>query len=131
VRWSFLDDTRSSAVLGSDIRGGVDWLADRYAGEYSTIGGARIAHITVLDVASVDEYGRVMSYLESQSVLSSVDVEGFEGTTLRLRVAVRGDDRVVERVLGLGGVLVPAGGIPAVGESESLVFRVGGAARAQ
>jgi hypothetical protein len=131
VRWSFLDETRSSAVLGSDVRGGVDWLADRYAAEYSTVGGARVAHITVLDVTSVDEYGRVMSYLESQSVLQSVDVDGFEGTTLRLRVAVRGDDRVVERVLTLGGVLVPTASTSAVPGSESLVFRVAGAPDAQ
>jgi hypothetical protein len=127
VRWSFLDETRSSAVLGSDLRGGLDWLADRYAAEYSTIGGARLAHITVLDVTSVDEYGRVMSYLESQSVLQSVDVDGFEGTTLRLRVAVRGDDRVVERVLTLGGVLVPTAISSAVQAGETLVFRVAGA----
>jgi hypothetical protein len=131
VRWSFLDETRSSAVLGGDLRGGVDWLADRYAAEYSTIGGARIAHITLLDVRNMDAYGRVMSYLESQSVLQSVDVEGFEGTTLRLRVAVRGDDRVVERVLTLGGVLVPSTSIPAIGTAETLVFRVAGAADAQ
>jgi hypothetical protein len=65
--------------------------------------------------------------LESQSVLQSVDVDGFEGTTLRLRVAVRGDDRVVERVLTLGGVLVPAAGSSAPGAAESLVFRVAGA----
>jgi hypothetical protein len=131
VRWSFLDDTRASAVLGSDVRGGVDWLADRYAAEYSTIGGARIARITVLDVASLDAYGRVISYLESQSVLQSVDVEGFDGTTLRLQVAVRGDDRVVERVLTLGGVLVPASSIPAPEAGASLVFRVAGAPGAQ
>jgi hypothetical protein len=126
VRWSFLDETRSSAVLGGDLRGGVDWLADRYAAEYSTIGGARIAHLTVLDVASVDSYGRVMSYLERQSVLQSVDVEGFEGTTLRLRVAVRGDDQVVERVITLGGVLVPTASPAAAEAREGLVFRVAG-----
>jgi hypothetical protein len=131
VRWTFLDEGRSSAVLGGDLRGGVEWLADRYAAEYSAVGGARIAHITVLDVASVDAYGRVMSYLESQSVLQSVDVEGFEGTTLRLRVAVRGDDRVVERVLTLGGVLVPSAGIPAIQAGDGLVFRVAGAPDAQ
>jgi hypothetical protein len=72
-----------------------------------------------------------MSYLESQSVLQAVDVEGFEGTTLRLRVAVRGDDRVVERVLTLGGVLVRAGIVPAIDAGESLVFRVAGAPGAQ
>jgi len=127
VRWSFLADGRSSAVLGSDARGGVDWLADQYAAEYSTIGGARIAHIAVLDVTGLDEYGRVMSYLESLSVLQLVDVEGFEGTTLRLRVAARGDDRVVERVLTLGGVLVPSASEPFTDPIDGLVFRVTGA----
>ena len=127
VRWSFLADGRSSAVLGSDARGGVDWLADQYAAEYSTIGGARITHIAVLDVTGLDEYGRVMSYLESLSLLQSVDVEGFDGTTLRLRVAARGDDRVVERVLTLGGVLLPTVSEPFAGPLEGLVFRVAGA----
>ena len=127
VRWSFLDAAGGGAVLGNDVRGGVEWLADRYATEYSAIGGARIAHIAVLDVTSLDAYGRVMSYLESQSVLSAVDVEGFDGTTLRLKVAARGDDRVVERVLTLGGVLVPAANIVAAGPIEALVFRVAGA----
>jgi hypothetical protein len=131
VRWSFVDEARGSAVLGSDVRGGVDWLADQYAAEYSAVGGARIAHIAVLEVTSLDDYGRVMSYLESQSVLSSVDVEGFDGTTLRLRVASRGDDRVVERVLTLGGVLVPAAGGLASGPLEGLVFRIAGAGDGQ
>ena len=127
VRWSFLDDIRGGAVVGNDLSGGVDWLADRYAAEYSAIGGARIAHIAVLDVTSLDAYGRVMSYLESLSALSSVDVEGFNGTTLRLRVAARGDDRVVERILTLGGVLVPAADSVTAGPIDALVFRVAGA----
>jgi hypothetical protein len=50
-----------------------------------------------------------MSYLEQQSVLQSVDVEAFGNGTLTLRVAARGDARVIERVLALGGVLRPAG----------------------
>jgi hypothetical protein len=37
-----------------------------------------------------------------------VDVESLENGTLRLRVAARGDARVLERVLALGGVLRPA-----------------------
>ena len=54
------------------------------------------------------DYGRVVSYLERQSVLESVDVESLDKGTLRLRVAARGDARVLERVLALGGVLRPA-----------------------
>ena len=54
------------------------------------------------------DYGRVVSYLERQSVLESVDVESLDNGTLRLRVAARGDARVLGRVLALGGVLRPA-----------------------
>jgi hypothetical protein len=127
VRWNFLGVGGSTAVLGSDVRGGVDWLADRYAADYSTVGGAHSAHIAVLDVTSLDAYARVMSHLETLSVLQSVDVEGFEGSTLRLRAAVRGDDRVLERVLTLGGVLVPSVAVVGAGPIDTLVFRVAGA----
>ena len=41
------------------------------------------------------------------SVLQSVDVESLERGVLSLRVAARGDARVIERVLALGGVLQP------------------------
>jgi hypothetical protein len=64
-----------------------------------------------------------MSYLERQSVLETVDVESYGDGTLRLRVAARGDARVLERVLALGGVLRPAGGVGSVG---SLTFEVMG-----
>jgi hypothetical protein len=132
VRWNLLEDGRSSAVLGGDVRGGLDWLADQYAGQYGTLGGARIARIAVLDVTSLDTYARVMSHLESLSVLQSVDVEGFDGSTLNLRVAAPGDDRVVERVLTLGGVLVPSSGLAQVpAPIDGLVFRVAGASAGQ
>jgi uncharacterized protein len=128
VRWSLLEVGRSQAVFGTDVRGGLEWLADRYAAEFSIAGGARSALVTVLDVASVEDYGRVVSYLESLSVLQSVDVESFDGDTLNLRIAARGDDRVVARLLTLGGVLVPSSaGIPGASSAGSgLVFRMAG-----
>jgi hypothetical protein len=61
--------------------------------------------------------------LERQSVLESVDVESFDNGTLRLRVAARGDARVLERVLALGGVLRPAAAATAFG---SLNFEIAG-----
>jgi len=63
-----------------------------------------------------------MSYLEQQSVLQRVDVESFGDGTLSLRVAARGDARVLGRVLGLGGVLRPASS----GVDGSLVFELVG-----
>ena len=54
-------------------------------------------------------------------MLESVDVESFDNGTLRLRVAARGDARVLERVLALGGVLRPS---RAGGSVGSLAFEV-------
>jgi hypothetical protein len=53
--------------------------------------------------------------------LQSVDVEAFENGVLSVRVEARGDPRVLERVLALGGVLRPAAAASAFG---SLAFEV-------
>jgi hypothetical protein len=127
VRWSLLEEGRGRAIFGTDVGGGLEWLADQYAAEFSVAGGARSSRISVLGVASLDEYGRIMSYLESLSVLQPVDVEGLDGSTLNLRITARGDERVVERLLTLGGILVPSSdlrGTPA--PAGSLVFRIAG-----
>ena len=87
------------------MRSGLDQLADLYAGEFSSIGNALIARVTVTDVETLEHYGAVMRYMEGLSILDSVDVENFTGTMLTLRVAARGGPDVLERVLILGDVL--------------------------
>ncbi|HEX7235847.1 MAG TPA: hypothetical protein VF405_02725, partial [Gammaproteobacteria bacterium] len=86
----------------------IDSAADRYAADLATVGGASLTLLTVSNVLTPADYGRVVSYLQRQSVLETVDVESLDNGTLRLRVAARGDARVLERVLALGGVLRPA-----------------------
>ncbi|HUQ52691.1 MAG TPA: DUF2066 domain-containing protein [Gammaproteobacteria bacterium] len=127
VDWLFVNGTERQALPVTAVRDGLDAAADRYAAELSTVGGASVAQLTVRDVRTPADYGRVMSYLERQSVLESVDVESYGDGTLSLRVAARGDARVLERVLALGGVLRPAGGGGAPG---SLTFDVVGAGSA-
>ena len=56
-------------------------------------------------VESLDDYGRVMSYLQSLSVLQSVQLEQLVGTEMTLRVEARGGALVLNRVLALGDVL--------------------------
>ena len=114
-----------SALPAAAIRDGLDVAADRYAADLSTIGGANVTLLTVRDVQTPADYGRVMSYLERQSVLESVDVESYGDGTLSLRVAARGDAQVLERVLALGGVLRPALG-SASGSAGSLTFEIAG-----
>ena len=97
---------------GNTARSGLDGLADLYALEFSGIGGATSARLTVVGIESLDDYGRVMSYLESLSVLQTVQPEQLVGTELTLRVEARGGAVVLNRVLALGDVLTrsPSGG---------------------
>jgi hypothetical protein len=121
VEWLFVAGSERQGLPRGGVRDGLDAAADRYAAELSTVGGASLTALTVHDVSTSADYARVMSYLERQSVLERVDIESFAAGTLNLRVAARGDARVLGRVLALGGVLRPA----AVGaDSGPLVFEV-------
>jgi hypothetical protein len=125
VEWLFVNGVERRVLPAAAVRDGLDAAADRYAADLATVGGASVALLTVLDVLTATDYGRVMSYLERQSVLENVDVESFGDGTLRLRVTARGDARVLERVLTLGGVLRPAAAVGA-GALGSLTFEVVG-----
>lgn len=124
VQCLLLKDGGRNTLAGVSLQQCLDGVADLYATEYSVIGASGAAQLTVLDVATLGDYGRVVSYLETLSVLQSVDVESLERGVLTLRVAARGDAQVLERVLSLGGVLAPAGGSSGVQPPGGLVFRV-------
>lgn len=126
VDWLLLKDGERRMLEGTAVRDGLDAVADQYASELSVVGNATTSRLRVLDVKTPDDYGRVMSYLEKVSSLQSVDVESLERGTLTVRVAARGDARVLERVLALGGVLRPDTSAPAGG---ALVFRIASTGR--
>lgn len=116
IRWTLVQGGRRRVVLSTNIEDGIDWVAEEYASDYSVLGSNRTLRLTVHNVRSLGDYGRVMSYLESVSLLTSVDVDGFDGAELNLRLAARGDEAVLERVLALGGVLARApGAVPRAG----------------
>ena len=105
ARWTLLRGGNLRHLPGNTARSGLDDLADLYALEFSGIGGATSARLTVVGIESLDDYGRVMSYLESLSVLQTVQPEQLVGTELTLRVEARGGAVVLNRVLALGDVL--------------------------
>lgn len=125
VRWSAIRGGRSQTLQSSALREGIDWLADQYAAQYSAVGGARTTRITIVDVGDFDTYARVMSHLETLSVLQSIDVEEFSDDVLTLRIASRGDDSVLQRVLTLGDVLEPSdAATSSLDFGSPLIFRV-------
>jgi hypothetical protein len=110
VQWLLVRGGERRLLEGVAVRDGLDAIADLYAADLGVVGGAATTLISVLDVSSAADYGRVMSYLESLSMLQSVDVDGLDRGVLSLRVNARGGAQVLERVLALGGVLSPATG---------------------
>lgn len=123
VRWTWIQGGQARVLQSSSLSEGIDWVAGRYAAEYSAIGGARTTRLAVVDIDDFDTYGRVVSYLETLSILQAIDVEEFAEGVLTLRLSLRGDDVVLERVLTLGGVLEPAGREPAPASETGLASR--------
>jgi hypothetical protein len=125
VQWLLLKDGARRPLAGISVRDGLEAVANLYAADFAVVGGTSTAQITILDVVSLGDYGRVMSYLETLSVLQTVEVESLDRGVLTLRVAARGDARLLERVLALGGVLNPPNAVGSPGTSAgALVFQI-------
>jgi hypothetical protein len=106
VRWILRQGQESRALADDDPRAGIDWLADRFAAEYTIVGSARFAEVQIQDIWNLPDYGRVLAYLESLSIVDRVDVEEWQTNgELRLALIVRGDESALRRLLTLGGVL--------------------------
>jgi len=107
TRWTLLRGGREISLPGQAFRDGLDALADVYAAEFSTLGGASSAAVTIVGINSLDDYGRVMRYLESLSLLEAVEPEELLDGALRVRVAARGGEFALRRVFELSELLQP------------------------
>jgi len=109
VEWTLqLGDDRQ-VLPGSTFRDGIEWIADTYATQFRSTGGERRLSMRIVDVMDFEAYARVMSYLESVSIVTSVNVARFGEGDLVLDVTSRGDAQVLARVLSLGNVLRAVG----------------------
>lgn len=105
VQWTVQRGDRRQTLTGPRIREGINWLADEYASESSTIGDARLVWITVREIQSWRDH-RVVEYLKSVSSVQSVVVESWSPNgELVLRVTARGDDSQLDSILTLGNQL--------------------------
>lgn len=105
VQWTVQRGDRRQTLTGPRVREGINWLADEYASEFTTIGDARLIWITVREIHTWSDH-RVVEYLKSVSSVQSVFVESWSPTgELVLRVTARGDDSQLDSVLTLGNQL--------------------------
>jgi hypothetical protein len=109
VDWSLISpDGASDQLRTSTFREGIDWVANRLAAQYSSVGRLHLTRIEVEGVSSLADYGRIVNYLETVSIIDSVDVARFADDVLTLTARIRADESVLDRVFELGGVLEPA-----------------------
>ncbi|HEY5666628.1 MAG TPA: DUF2066 domain-containing protein [Gammaproteobacteria bacterium] len=116
LRWTVQRGERTETLVTPRARLGMDWLADELASEFTTVGGASLSRVTIREIQSWPDLGRVLEYLDSISIVESVDIDSMDGTELVLRVSARGDDSQLSRYLTLDGRLA------ADDTAEGLVF---------
>jgi hypothetical protein len=109
VEWT-LHGGAGRLLLGAGFREGLDWLADQYAAQFAVFGGSRLLTLTINGVDTYADYGRVMSYLASVSLLERVDTVSLDRDVLVLEALSRGSEDVLLRVLGLSSIIAPVGG---------------------
>jgi hypothetical protein len=106
VDWTVQRGDRRQTLTGPRVREGINWLADEFASEFTTVGDARLIRITVTEIRQWTDY-RVIEYLKSISIVESVQLESIADGAMVLRVAARGDDSQLDRYLRLDGELLP------------------------
>lgn len=127
VRWTLISGDEERQRRGT-IEDGVDWVADTYAARFAASGGAQRERIAIVNVADFEDYGRLMQFLTTVSVLEAVEVSQMEGSTLYLEISARGDRGMLSRAVTLGDVLQPVpppsvGAVPAAA-AAGLYFRL-------
>ena len=112
-RWRLLDEAQQLTVtpagpLADVIDAGINPLASRIAREFASfsyIDGEQYIELAVDDINGAEDYARSLKYLESLSLVTSVDVTGVDGPMVNFRLHTSADLASVMQVIDLGKVL--------------------------
>jgi hypothetical protein len=108
LRWILRRGDIVESFASGDLRGGIDRLADQFAAEFTIVGDMRETWITIRNIWTGPDYGRVDQYLRSVSMIEDVFVKSWSTNgELLLRVDTRGDESRLSQILALEGTLVP------------------------
>ena len=105
VHWESAGDTVRE-VLEAGIDGAADTLGKRFAQLLSDT-ASNIAFITVTDIATLDNYAKVMGYLQSLDQVAEVWVSQVHASSVTFRVAARSNTESLGRAIALGKKLAP------------------------
>jgi hypothetical protein len=100
--WTFRHAGQTVTATGTGETGvdlAADTLVARYAPESTRSTNA--VTIRVAGMQRLDAYSGLLSYLDSLSLVRSVDVESLERDIVQLRLGVRGDRVLLDRIVAL------------------------------
>lgn len=127
VRWTlFLGGERAEWRGG--VADGPAGLAERLGqrlGAAGDVGGT--VRLAVEGVASFEQYGALLAYLQGLDVVEGVTVAGARGSAVDFDLTLRGDRERLEKALAVRRVVEPVAADPGVGPSApgALRYRVG------
>ena len=100
--------TTETDLLEGSLEEGFNGFVDILAGEFARTGSYTLLgdiEITVGDVNSVEQYARLINYLESLSSISEVHVMEVRTGEVKLALTAHGGEPVVVQTIGLGRTL--------------------------
>lgn len=100
--WTFRHAGQTVTATGS-AEVGIDLAADTLVARYAPESTRSISAVTirVAGMQRLDAYGGLLAYLDSLSLVRSVDVESLERDVVQLRLGVRGDRALLDRIVAL------------------------------
>ena len=111
--WESPPGTQDVAVAAG-IAGATQQFVKRYALDL-TPGIANTVLMSIENVATLADYGRVMHYLQSLDPVADVQVVRIEGVKVDFRIKVRGEPHGLIQTIALGKTLVAAAPKPTGG----------------
>ena len=99
---------------------GIDELADRIATQYANTGSSitEAIELLVVDINDLNEYARVLSYLESVQSISSVQVQRVSRNEVMFTLINRGGLSAINQSIALGNTLT------LVSKNDQLIYRL-------
>ena len=114
--WAYLSSANRSdrSITAESVEAfmvqGVALVAEEMAGRYAVAtSGADVGGITmsVIGVDSYNDYGKIVSWLESLELIAHANVETIRGSEIQLRLIAQADARQLKTTIELNKRLVP------------------------
>lgn len=105
-RWTLLAGDTAERWTGG-VTDSIGRVADAFASRYAVVstGESGAIRLVVSGVESVEDYGRISSFLDELTAVQALHLETVQADRIVYRVSLRGDAAVLDQAVRLGGLL--------------------------